>query len=195
MAPLGQRDRLHGGQPGHPRSADAIVKGIGGFDRERAFEALVKTAMNEERGNGLRMKYGYIPCDLFNEAVPTTWSMPWPTGPWRVPPRLSAKSEEAARFTERSHSYRHYFDPTTGFMRGRDSKGGWRTPFNPFASTHRADDYCEGNAWQYTWLVPHDVEGLAACFGSREAMIAKLDSLFTVSSVVEGAETSPDISG
>ena len=183
------------GNPGIPVVADAIVKGIGGFDRERAFEALVRTAMNEERGNGLRMKYGYIPCDLFNEAVAYDMEYALADGAVARAAEALGKSEEAARFTERSHSYRHYFDPTTGFMRGRDSNGGWRTPFNPFASTHRADDYCEGNAWQYTWLVPHDVEGLAACFGSREAMIAKLDSLFTVSSVVEGAETSPDISG
>lgn len=79
-------------------------------------------------------------------------------------------------------------------MRGLDSKGRFRTPFNPFASTHREDDYCEGNAWQYTWLVPHDVEGLIGCFGGKEAFTGKLDSLFVVSSVLEGA-ASPDISG
>ncbi|MCQ5075708.1 glycoside hydrolase family 92 protein, partial [Alistipes shahii] len=67
------------------------------------------------------------------------------------------KAEDAKYFEERSHSYRNYFDPATRFMRGRDSRKGWRTPFNAFASTHRADDYCEGNAWQYTWLAPHDV--------------------------------------
>ena len=97
-------------------------------------------------------------------------------------------------FLDRSKSYRHFFDPETRFMRGLDSKGGFRTPFNPFASTHREDDYCEGNAWQYTWLVPHDVEGLIGCFGGKEAFVEKLDSLFTVSSVLEGA-ASPDISG
>lgn len=183
------------GNPGIPVVADAIVKGIGGFDRERAFEALVKTAMNGERGNGLRMKHGYIPCDLFNEAVAYDMEYALADGAVARAAEALGKSDEAARFTERSHSYRNYFDPTTGFMRGRDSKGGWRTPFNPFASTHRADDYCEGNAWQYTWLAPHDVEGLVDCFGSRERMIEKLDSLFVVSSVVEGAETSPDISG
>ena len=183
------------GNPGIPVVADAIVKGIGGFDRERAFEALVKTAMNEERGNGLRMKYGYIPCDLFNEAVAYDMEYALADGAVARAAEALGKSEEAARFTERSHSYRHYFDPTTGFMRGRDSKGGWRTPFNPFASTHRADDYCEGNAWQYTWLAPHDVKGLEGLFGSRAKMIEKLDSLFTVSSVIEGGETSPDISG
>ncbi len=183
------------GNPGICVVADAIVKNIGGFDREKAFEAIRKTAANEERGNGLRMKYGYIPCDLFNEAVAYDMEYALADGAAALAAKALGKTEEAAYFTERSHSYRNYFDPATGFMRGRDSKKGWRTPFNPYASTHRADDYCEGNAWQYTWLAPHDVKGLAACFGSREAMLQKLDSLFTVSPVIEGQETSPDISG
>ena len=183
------------GNPGIPVVADAIVKGIEGFDRERAFEAIRRTAMNPDRGNGLRMKYGYIPCDLFNEAVAYDMEYALADGAAARAAEALGRGEDARYFTERSHSYRNYFDPSMGFMRGRDSRRGWRTPFNPFASTHRADDYCEGNAWQYTWLVPHDVEGLEACFGSRARMIGMLDSLFTVSSVVEGAETSPDISG
>ena len=183
------------GNPGIPVVADAIVKGIEGFDREHAFEAIRKTAMNPDRGNGLRMKHGYIPCDLFNEAVAYDMEYALADGAAARAAEALGKVEDAAYFTERSHSYRHYFDPSTGFMRGRDSRGGWRTPFNPFASIHRADDYCEGNAWQYTWLAPHDVKGLEACFGSRARMLEKLDSLFTVSSQIEGEETSPDISG
>ena len=183
------------GNPGIPVVADAIVKGIEGFDRERAFEAIRRTAMNPDRGNGLRMKHGYIPCDLFNEAVAYDMEYALADGAAARAAEALGKGDDARYFTERSHSYRRYFDPATGFMRGRDSRGGWRTPFNPFASTHRADDYCEGNAWQYTWLVPHDVRGLEGCFGSRDRMLEKLDSLFTVSSVVAGAETSPDISG
>lgn len=183
------------GNPGIPVVADAIVKGIGGFDRERAFEAIRRTAMNPDRGNGLRMKYGYIPCDLFNEAVAYDMEYALADGAAARAAEALGRGEDARYFTERSHSYRNYFDPSTGFMRGRDSRRGWRTPFNPFASTHRADDYCEGNAWQYTWLAPHDVAGLESCFGSRARMLCKLDSLFTVSSVIEGAETSPDISG
>ena len=183
------------GNPGIPVVADAIVKGIGGFDRERAFEAIRRTAMNPDRGNGLRMKYGYIPCDLFNEAVAYDMEYALADGAAARAAEALGRGEDARYFTERSHSYRNYFDPSTGFMRGRDSRRGWRTPFNPFASTHRADDYCEGNAWQYTWLAPHDVAGLESCFGSRVRMLGKLDSLFTVSSVIEGAETSPDISG
>ena len=183
------------GNPGVIVVADAIVKGFGGFDREKAYEAVKNTALGDGRGGDLRKKYGYIPCDLFGEAI--AYDMEYAVADGAVAAAAAAlgKTEDAAFFTERSHSYRNYFDPTTGFMRGRDSKGGWRTPFNPFSSTHRADDYCEGNAWQYTWLVPQDVDGLIGCFGSKEAFTTKLDSLFTVSSVIEGADTSPDISG
>ena len=183
------------GNPGIVAVADAIVKGIGGFDREKAFETIRKTAMNPDRGNGLRMEYGYIPCEMFNEAVAYDMEYALADGAAARAAEALGKAEDAKYFEERSHSYRNYFDPQTGFMRGRDSKKGWRTPFNAFASTHRADDYCEGNAWQYTWLAPHDVAGLVGCFGSRARMLEKLDSLFTVSSVVEGGETSPDISG
>ena len=183
------------GNPGIPVVADAIVKGIGGFDREKAFEALCVTALNEERGGGLRKRYGYIPCDLFNEAVAFDMEYALADGAVARAAAALGKEDEARFYTQRSHSYRNYFDPSTGFMRGRDSRGGWRTPFSPYASAHRADDYCEGNAWQYTWLVPHDVKGLQECFGSRERMTQKLDSLFTVSSVIEGEDLSPDISG
>lgn len=175
--------------------ADAIVKNIGGFDREKAFEAIRTTAMEDGRGGDLRKKYGYIPCDMMNESVAYDMEYALADGAAARAAGALGKSDAAQYFTNRSHSYRNFFDPATGFMRGRDSKGGWRTPFNPFASTHRADDYCEGNAWQYTWLAPHDVAGLEACFGGRARMLEKLDSLFTVSSIVEGAETSPDISG
>ncbi len=80
-------------------------------------------------------------------------------------------------------------------MRGLDSKGEWRTPFNPRASTHRSDDYCEGTAWQWTWFVPHDVDGLVNLMGGEDAFVQKLDSLFTVDSSLEGEMISSDISG
>ncbi len=183
------------GNPGIPVVADAIVKDIPGFDRERAFEAIVKTAGETGRGGELRREYGYIPCDLMNEAVAFDMEYALADGAAALAAEALGKTEEAETFRERSRSWRHYFDESTGFMRGRDSRGGWRTPFNPFSSEHRADDYCEGNAWQYTWLVPHDIPGLQECFGGRAEMLEKLDSLFTVSSAIDGAVTSPDISG
>ena len=153
------------GNPGIPAMADIVLKGYGGFDKELAYEALKKSAMLGERGMDLRMKYGYIPCDLFNEAV--AYDMEYALADWAVAQVAAQRGDTADYdyFLDRSKSYRHFFDPETRFMRGLDSKGGFRTPFNPFASTHREDDYCEGNAWQYTWLVPHDGEGMIGCVG------------------------------
>ena len=183
------------GNPGIMPVADAIVKGFGGFDKELAFEAIKNSALKADRGQDLRMKYGYIPCDLFNEAVAYDMEYAIADGAAAAAAKVLGKEDDYRYFNDRSHSYRHFFDPETRFMRGLDSKGNFRTPFNPFASTHRADDYCEGNAWQYTWLTPHDFDGLVGCFGSKEAMLEKLDSLFTVQSHIEGLDSSPDISG
>ena len=184
------------GNPGVISVADAVVKGDTGIDSERAYKAIYSTSMNEGRGNGLRMQYGYIPYDkVENKSVAFDMEFAIADAAAAAAAHTVGKAEDARYFEERSHSYRHYFDSSTGFIRPRNSEGGWRTPFDPFFSDHTFDEYCEGNAWQYTWLVPHDVEGLAACYGGREAMIEKLDSLFTVSSEITGENASSDISG
>ncbi len=185
------------GNPGIIPVADAVVKGVKGVDRERAMKAILATADNPGRGNNYRMdeKYGFIPSDLFNESIAFDMEYAVADGAAARAAYAVGDTVNAARLNERSHSYRNYFDPETRFVRGRLSDGSWRTPFSPFAAAHREDDYCEGNAWQYTWLAPHDVEGLVELFGSRELMLEKLDSLFTVSSVLEGDNASPDISG
>lgn len=182
------------GNPGIMPVADAILKGYEGFDYELAFEAMKNSAVRPDRGQDLRMKYGYIPCDLFNEAVAYDMEYAIADGAVAAVAQKLGKTQDYEYFLERSHSYRNFFDQETGFMRGLDSKGKFRTPFNPFASIHRADDYCEGNAWQYTWLAPHDFNGLVGCFGSKEAFLTKLDALFTASQELAG-EASPDISG
>ena len=182
------------GDPGIPVVADAIVKNIKGFDREAAFEAIRKTAALEERGKEFRHKYGYIPCNLFNEAVAFDMEYAIADGAAANAAKALGRTEDYEHFTKMSRSYRKFFDKESGFIRGLDDKGKFRTPFNPYFSAHRADDYCEGNAWQYTWLVPQDVEGYANLFGSREACTARLDSLFLAPSTIEG-DPSPDISG
>lgn len=183
------------GNPGIPPVADAIVKGFGGFDYELAFEAMKASALRPDRGQEHRMKYGYIPCDLFGESVAYDLEYALADGALANAAKILGKEDDYQHFLNRSKSYVHLFDHELRFLRGKDSKGRFRKEYSPFASTHRADDYCEGNGWQYTWLVPHDFRGLVSCFGSKEAFLDKLDSLFTVSSVIEGAETSPDISG
>ena len=183
------------GNPGIPPVADAIVKGFEGFDYELAFEAMKVSALRPDRGQDARMKYGYIPYDKFNESVAYDLEYALADGALANAAKVLGKEDDYQYFLNRSKSYVDLFDHELRFIRGKDSKGRFRTEYSPFASTHRADDYCEGNGWQYTWLVPHDFRGLVSCFGSKEEFLGKLDSLFIVSSVIEGAETSPDISG
>lgn len=183
------------GNPGIIPVADAIVKGFDGIDYELAFEAMKTSALRPDRGQQYRMKYGYIPCDLMDESVAYDLEYALADGALANAAKVLGKEEEYQHFLNRSMSYIDLFDSESGFIRGKDSKGRFRKEYSPFASTHRADDYCEGNGWQYTWLVPHDFRGLVSCFGSKDAFLNKLDSLFIVSSVIEGAESSPDISG
>lgn len=197
------------GNPGIPPIADAIVKNLGGFDYEEAFEAMKASALRPDRGQNHRMEYGYIPCDLFKESVAYDLEYALADGSIALAAKSLAENavkccdslkaeyyqQEAAYFEKRSKSYQHLFDPELQFIRGKDSNGEFRKEYSSFASTHRADDYCEGNGWQYTWLVPHDAEGLIECFGCKESFINKLDSLFIVSSALEGDKVSADISG
>ena len=183
------------GNPGIPPVADAIIKGMDGIDYEIAFDAMKASALRPDRGQDYRMKYGYIPCDMFNESVAYDLEYALADGALANAAEALGKKEDHQYFLDRSKSYEHLYDPKLRFIRGKDSKGDFRKEYNPFFSSHRADDYCEGNGWQYTWLVPHDFDGLVKCFGSTEAFIGKLDSLFTAPSVIEGEEVSPDILG
>ena len=182
------------GNPGIIIVGDGVVKHTPGIDYERALNAMIATANDTARGGGMRAQYGYIPIDRMNEAV--SWDMEYAIADAAIANAAKTMNRQdiADEYTRRSMSYKNYFDPSTGFMRGKDSKGEWRTPFNPSYSQIGCD-YCEGNAWQYTWLVPHDVEGLRDLFGGKDAMISKLDSLFIVSSELDGDKITPDLTG
>ena len=183
------------GNPGIIVVADAVTKRLPGVDIDRAMRAMIETSMDTARGGGIRQQYGFIPIDKKGEAI--AWDMEYAIADGAIANAAASLGDNstAEKYTARSHSYRNYFDPTTGFMRGRDSKGAWRTPFDPRNASHRDDDYCEGNAWQYTWLAPQDVDGLIDLFGGKEQMLSKLDSLFTAPSEIIGDDVSPDISG
>ena len=183
------------GNPGVIAVADAVVKGFDGFDKDLAWEALKTTMTDTIRGLGLRSKYGYIPSDKMLESI--AYDMEYAIADAAVASVADylGRPEEAEYFRTRSHSYRNYMDSTTLFARGRFADGSWRTPFNPFSSEHRANDYCEGNAWQYSWLAPHDYSGLVDFYGSREKFVERLDSLFAADSRIDGEDASPDISG
>lgn len=182
------------GNPGVCILADATIKGYTS-DNDRAYRAMKNSAMLDSRGMKCRKQYGYIPCDKMKESV--AYDLEYDIADRCVAQVAQMVGDTAgySYFLKRSHSYLHHFDPATRFMRGIDSSGNFNEPFNPLSSDHRNDDYCEGNAWQYTFLVPHDLPRLASCFPSKEDFIAKLDSLFTISSALEGNDISPDISG
>lgn len=174
--------------------ADAILKDIPGFDVEKAFEAMKAYEMLDERGLKQIRELGYIPADQELESVAK--AMEYCISDWSIAQAAKklGKMDDYEHFLKRSQGYRQYFDAGTEFFRGKKADGEWRTPFNPLWSTHREDDYCEGNAWQYLWMVPHDFEGLFALFPSMEAAENKLDSTFTVP-YDGGPNSSPDISG
>jgi hypothetical protein len=138
--------------------------------------------------------FSYIPTDLERESVSKT--LEYAYDDWCIAQLADELDEEddVSTFSERAAFYRNVFDPSTGFMRGRLADGSWKEPFSPRFTSHRQDDYTEGNAWQYSWSVPHDVRGLIELMGGREAFIAKLDELFGQSSTLEGTAP-PDVSG
>lgn len=190
--------------------ADAYTKGYRDFDVEEAYRACLRAAEYDTTGihcpalvlphlmpqaKYWKNKIGYVPCDKDNEAVAKALEYAYDDWCISVLAKALGDTVNQQKYEAFAKGYQKYFDPTTRFMRGVDSKGNWREPFNPRSSNHRNDDYCEGTAWQWTWFVPHDVEGLVALMGGEEAFISKLDSLFTAESALEGELVSADISG
>ena len=117
------------------------------------------------------------------------------TGAWLRWLKSLGKNEDYQYFSNRSMNYKNVFDKKAGFMNGRFTNGEFRPDLNPFYSNHRRDDYCEGNAWQWTFFVPQDVDGLSQLLGGKDNLAVKLDSLFSVSSTVSGEGASGDITG
>lgn len=182
------------GSPGVIVVADAILKGYEGFDKDLAYQALKNSMLRDNRSLNLYREYGYIPYELQNEAM--SMAMEYAIADWSVAQvaKKMEKTEDYEYFLKRSKTYQYYFDKETGFVRGLSADGEFRPDFNPFISVHRASDYVEGNAWQYTWLVPHDIAGLVNCFGSEEAFISNLDTLFLAEGDL-GKDASADMTG
>ena len=194
-----------------PVIVDAYLKGQRNFDVELAYQAIVKASQydtvnvvfpDHEVKEGLMPKakkfnesLGLIPADKENESV--SKALEFAYNDWCIAQMAKSlgRMDDFTKFSERSKRYEKYFDRSVGFMRGKNSDGSWKSPFNPKFSNHRKDEYVEGNAWQWSWFVPHDVKGLIALYGSEEVFIQKLDSLFSVNSDIEGNNSSADISG
>ncbi|CEN39017.1 conserved hypothetical protein [Capnocytophaga canimorsus] len=179
-----------------PVIVEAYLKGVRSFDAEKAFEMMKKTMMGDERGLKFYKQYGYIPYDKWDESV--TITLEYAYDDWCVAQMAKAlgKTDDYEFFMKRSEAYKHLFDPTTGFMRGKSASGKWREPFDPKHSNHReATDYTEGNAWQHSWFVPQNPQGLIEAFGGKEKFTTHLEKLFTESSEITGDNVSADITG
>lgn len=180
-----------------PVIVDAYKKGIKGFDAEKAYKAMKTTMMQDERGLDLYNKHGYIPYDLLDESV--TITLEYAFDDWCVAEMAKAlgKTEDYNFFIERSKAYQYLFDKQSGFMRGKSEDGNsWNVPFDPKYSNHREHtDYTEGNAWQHSWFVPHNVDEFIELHGSNATFTNRLEKLFTESSEITGSNISADISG
>jgi len=180
-----------------PVLADAILKDWPGLDAERAYEAMLNSAYQDIRGVPDYIEYGYLPQDKAGGSVTVT--LEYAFDDWciaQVAKKLN-KTADYATFMNRAKSYAHLFDSQTGFMRAKTSDGKFVEPFDPFWSEHDFDksQYIEGNAWQHSFFVPHDVRGLAQLYGGNDGLNSKLDELFAAPSEMHGENISPDASG
>lgn len=193
--------------------ADAMMKKQCDFDVKKALEACIRSSVYDTTGvtpmmdrqilNGKLMpvsiKYknelGYIPCDKVGGSV--SQGLEFAYNDWLIAQMMKEHNRKDLydKYMELSKNYRNYFDPETKLMRGRLSNGSWIAPFDP-ASVQRPSNYVEGNAWQWAWFVPQDVEGLMELVGGRKSFEAHLDTLFTTSSELTGdPNAAADVTG
>ena len=193
--------------------ADAMMKKQCDFDVKKALEACIRSSVYDTTGvtpmmerqilNGKLMpvsiKYknelGYIPCDKVGGSV--SQGLEFAYNDWLIAQMMKEHNRKDLydKYMELSRNYRNYFDPETKLMRGRLSNGSWITPFDP-ASVQRPSNYVEGNAWQWAWFVPQDVEGLMELVGGQKSFEAHLDTLFTTSSELTGdPNAAADVTG
>lgn len=184
-----------------PVVVDAYLKGFNGFDAEEAYTAIKNSlTVNHPKSNwDIYMKYGYYPFDVIKEeSVSRTVESCYDDYCAAQLARNLGKEEDYTYFLKRSGFYKNLFDSRLGLLRGRDSKGNWRTPFNPFLLSHAGTsggDFTEGNSWQYTWHVQHDIKGLIELMGGNEKFVQKLDSLFFLETRANNTGFTSDVTG
>ena len=179
-----------------PVLADAILKNLGGFDVEKAYTAMRKSAFQQQRGTPDYIKYGYLPQDKHGWSV--TITLEYAFDDWCIAQvaRKLGKMDDYTMFMNRSKNYRPLFDAATGFMRAKNSRGEFLPNFDPLLSEHGFDgQYIEGTAWQHSFFVPHDIQGFAELMGGKNQLVKKLDDLFSAPSELHGENTSVDVTG
>ena len=178
-----------------PVIAEAYRKGFRGFDADRAFDAIkrTQTVSHPQKSDWeTYLKYGYFPSDLTRaESVSSSLESVYDDYAAADMASLLGRTDDEKIFRERADYYKNLFDAETGFMRPRNSDSTWVSPFDPTGVTHAESvggDYTEGNAWQYTWHVQHDVPGLIELMGGNEPFLNKLDSVFTIELVTNQSD-------
>lgn len=178
-----------------PVIVDAYFKGIRGYNVEKAYEAMKASAMQDEFGVKELKQYGYIPYDKYNKSVST--SLEYCYDDWCIAQIAKdlKRNDDYEYFMKRAATYKTYFDKEYKLMNGFSSKGKFRRPFDPFYSSYGECDWVEGNSWQYSFFVPHDVEGLIALHGDKNTFAEALDKLFSVPTDMSGHDVPIDITG
>jgi predicted alpha-1,2-mannosidase len=164
--------------------ADAMVKGIKGFDYEKAFEASKASAMRDVLGLDAYKKNGFISIDDEHESVSKTLEYAYDDWCIAQMAQILNKQEDYQYFMKRSQNWKNIFDWETGFMRPKKN-GGWDKPFDPREVNN---NFTEGNSWQYSFFVPQDIEGMIEAYGGKEKFEAKLDEMFNSESKTTGRE-------
>jgi len=159
--------------------ADAYLKGIRGYDADKALEAMIRSSNINKKGSDYYTVQGYIPSNIKRESVSCT--LEYAYDDWAIARMAQAmgRDDVFGEYARRALNYVNVFDGSTCFFRGRQSDGNWSAPFEEFATGR---DYTEATPWHYRFFVPHDVNGLIQLFGSREAFIREMDRLFTLES-------------
>jgi len=162
--------------------AEAYLKGFRGFDGEKAYQAIRKTAMSDLRGLNYLRDLKPIPVDSnVGRVVAQTMELSISDGSIALMAKALGNNDDFTYFSKRAKNYQLYYDKSVGFFRGIMKDGTWNPLFDPFKSTKPiAADYAEGNAWQYLWLAPQDVSGLINFLGGKDIFNARLDSFFTI---------------
>ena len=140
-------------------------------------------------------KYGFVPADSVPESV--SWGLEMAYEDWCISQiaKKAGNIELANEYAKKAEYYKRYLDPETKMMRPVMGDGSFRTPFNPRYSSHMKSDYTEGNAFQWSFFAPHDMDNFIAAIGGKKELETRLDTLFTTSSQIDGAEASGDITG
>ena len=171
-----------------PVIADAYLKGIPGIDMEKLYPAMKKSAMQDDFGIKYLKEYGYIPSDKENKTVSLTLEYAFDDWCLAQVANELGKADDYNYFMKRSKSYVNLFDSEYKLMNGKSSDGKFSRPFDPTFASFGPSDFVEGNSWQYSFFVPHDMPGLIKLFGSNEAFAQKLDELFTMKTSTDDAK-------